>query len=218
MKDIDKIVSRVQKLFELAGNNPSREEAIAASLKAQELMSKYGLSEEEINLGVEEEVIETMCFMAKGYGSFKYNLAKIIAANFGCKFSLAGKSFAVFYGYERNTIAAKMTFQYLFKICHTQGLKLSDHMAYANKTCKGVYANYTFGFVEGVKVELERQCHALQIVVPAKVEEVFENIHVDGKFSKINVPSNLTNTTNDYVTGMKDGRHAVVSRRIKEKE
>jgi hypothetical protein len=213
-KDLEKVISRIQKLFELAGNNPSKQEAISASLKAQELMAKYNLPQDNLATEHEPEIIKLTCNLPKGYGSFKYNLVDVISRNFACKHCYYGKGIAVFYGYKQNTIAAKMTFQYLFKICHTLGLRLSDHMAYVNHSCKGIYANYTFGFVEGVKQEMEKQCRALQIVTPVRVVESFNEMVADWK--TINLPGGVSSITEDFYKGMKDGANAVASRRIGE--
>ena len=55
----DSIISKIRKLIELSNNNPSKEEAISAALKAQKLMADYGieaseLHEDEIELVITE--------------------------------------------------------------------------------------------------------------------------------------------------------------------
>ena len=43
--DTEKIIAKIKKILELSRNNPSKEEAKAAALKAQRLMAEYHLSE-----------------------------------------------------------------------------------------------------------------------------------------------------------------------------
>ena len=43
MEKREKILKKIENLLALAGNNPSENEAIAAALKAQELMAKYNI-------------------------------------------------------------------------------------------------------------------------------------------------------------------------------
>ena len=210
--DIEKILAKIQKLFELAGNNPSQKEATAAALKAQELMAKYQIGEEDLSNSAEEKICSEMYEM-QANGRFKFQLVNVISSNFGCKhYFMHNKKYVVFYGYRRNTVAALETFKYLFKVCHTQGLKLSDHIAYTQKSCKGVYSNYTFGFVSGVQQELERQCAALAIVVPEKVEASYEEVTKD--FKTFYSPTLTSRVTKDYQKGIQDGQSAVASRRI----
>ncbi len=42
------IIDKIQKLYRLAGNNPYKEEVKSALLKAQELLMKYDIDEEEL--------------------------------------------------------------------------------------------------------------------------------------------------------------------------
>lgn len=49
--DMEKIVAKIQKLFALAGNNPSEQEAASALLKAQALLAKYNLSQADVEGG-----------------------------------------------------------------------------------------------------------------------------------------------------------------------
>ena len=39
----EKIIEKIKKLLALANNNPSEDEAMAAALKAQEMMAKYNV-------------------------------------------------------------------------------------------------------------------------------------------------------------------------------
>ena len=39
----EKIMEKIKKLLALANNNPSEDEAMAAALKAQEMMAKYNI-------------------------------------------------------------------------------------------------------------------------------------------------------------------------------
>ena len=54
MTDMNKIADKIQKLLNLAGNNPNEEEAQAALLKAQKLMAQYNVDLESLGDGKKE--------------------------------------------------------------------------------------------------------------------------------------------------------------------
>ena len=46
----EKILNKIKNLLDLANNNPNEHEALAAALKAQELMAKYGVDASAIRM------------------------------------------------------------------------------------------------------------------------------------------------------------------------
>ena len=68
---IEKIISRVNRLLALADleKNPSEQEAIAASMKVQELLAKYNLDIADVTGEEKEEEIEHVCADIKGKGT-----------------------------------------------------------------------------------------------------------------------------------------------------
>ena len=170
----DSIISKIRKLIELSNNNPSKEEAISAALKAQKLMADYDIETSELHEDEIELVITEIPTGPIGKTTYFITLATVIAKNFRCKVYRSGRAghyVANFYGYEADAEAAKTTFEYLYDV--------SDHMA--NRECvryrkefgtgAGVYNAFAHGFLEGVQAELEKQCQALMLVTPKAVED-----------------------------------------------
>ena len=83
--DNKSIISKIERLLALAGNNPSQEEAQSAMLKAQQMMAKYNLSMEAFQ-EKEPEKKEVEQVWVKGGQSCQWmrSLAKVIADNFRC--------------------------------------------------------------------------------------------------------------------------------------
>lgn len=46
---MEKILNKIKNLLDLANNNPNENEAIAAALKAQELMAKYNIELDQLD-------------------------------------------------------------------------------------------------------------------------------------------------------------------------
>lgn len=170
--DMERIIRKVKNLLDLANNNPSQEEAIAASLKAQELIAKYNLdlTEEE----KEELEIVQMEYVTGIDKSWKYNLASIVGKNFRVEHYWRRKKAVVFYGYKQDCEVAVKVFEYLFKVGE-RGARRECRKAYKEKgTEVGVYYSYTRGFLQGIQNKMEVQCTALMIVTPKEVSTAFE--------------------------------------------
>ena len=87
MAEIKKIIEKISNLLDLAGNNPNENEALAAALKAQELMAKYHVELAEVTRrGEKEEIVTERCHAdeVNGMSKWKRTLAHIIAENFCC--------------------------------------------------------------------------------------------------------------------------------------
>lgn len=171
-EDMERIIQKVKNLLDLANNNPSQEEAIAASLKAQELIAKYNLdlTEEE----KEELEVVQMCYTTGIDKSWKYSLANIISQNFRVENYWKAKKTVVFYGYKQDCEVAVKVFEYLFKVGE-RGARRECRKAYKEKgTETGVYYSYTRGFLKGIKNKMEVQCTALMIVTPKEITAAFE--------------------------------------------
>ena len=179
--DSEKIIAKIKKVLELSKNNPSEEEARSAALKAQKLMAEYHIALSEVE-SVEDidNIVEKPVNVGMG-NKWKYSLAGIIAKNFRCKYFFYGKGTVVFYGYEVDTEIASETFHFLYKT----GIKMAT--SYYNKLRNdatkygkafngmGIKNCFLVGYMEGIKEELDKQCMALMIVVPQKVQEEYSN-------------------------------------------
>ena len=127
----EKIIEKIKNLFDLAGNNPNENEAMAAALKAQELMAKHNISASQIDT----DAVENEIFHARFEDTSKHEMKKwktrlcqVIAQNFCCEVYFSGSA-VVFYGYKKDAEIALETFGFLYKA----GNKLA--VRYYNK-CK----------------------------------------------------------------------------------
>lgn len=81
------IANKIQKLLNLANNNPSSEEAQAALLKAQQLMAEHNI---HVEASVEIKPELTKEFVQGGHNcQWQRLLAKLIADNFRCYLAIA---------------------------------------------------------------------------------------------------------------------------------
>lgn len=56
-KKFEKIIEKIKNLMDLASNNPNQNEAMAAALKAQELMAKYNVHMTNLGNGIKNASI-----------------------------------------------------------------------------------------------------------------------------------------------------------------
>lgn len=211
----DSIISKIRKLIELSNNNPSKEEAISAALKAQKLMADYDIEASELHEDEIELVITEIPTGPIGKTTYFITLAAVIAKNFRCKVyrsGYAGHYVANFYGYEADAEAAKTTFEYLYDV--------SDRMA--NRECvryrkkfgtgAGVYNAFAHGFLEGVQAELEKQCQALMLVTPKAVEDGW--IELSSKFDGSCKGMGYRNIRGAHESGRRAAQESIRSRRL----
>ena len=173
----EKIIGKIKKLFALAGNNPSEEEAKAAALKAQELLAQYHIDYadvENIDLDKVEEIDEVgVDLPAK---KWKYTLANIVAENFRCKHFYYGKKRLVFYGHATDAKVAAETFKFLFNMGNKLGNKLYSDALHNYEETANVYNSCVLGFCVGVKEALAEQSRALMVLVPDDVKTSYAEI------------------------------------------
>ena len=85
---MEKIIVKIQNLLDLANNNPNENEAVAAALKAQELMAKYNVHVESVH-EMQEEIDEAIFNNMEHAGNRRWRryLANIIAKISDAKFT-----------------------------------------------------------------------------------------------------------------------------------
>lgn len=211
---IEKVLEKVKKLFALAGNNPSEEEAHAAALRAQTLIAKYNLTitDEEEELKMAESHFDTGVDK-----SFKYGLANVIDRNFRVKSYWVGQRRVVFYGYKQDTEVAREVFSYLFKTCEKNARRECRKSYQKYGTERGVYYSYTRGFIKGIGQKLDEQCTALMIVTPPEVNDKWEEFKVQqnmGTLGRTSRDGSDGFRSSVYNQGIMDGRLAINERRL----
>lgn len=209
----EKLINTIRKTLALAENNPSEAEALAAALKAQELMAKYNIHKEEVTDEEIKDEIDSI-FSEQPHDShlmkWRKVLASIVSKAFRCKAYMAGKD-VVFRGYREDAQLALEVYLMLYSVGHTLAKKTESKARSMSGTAKGVYNSFTTGFLKGVSDAFNEQCTALMIVTPQEVEEEFL------EFSKNMKSSSTRLSVSDskvYSDGYAEGKSAVKSRAI----
>ena len=212
MSKREKIIERVKKLFSLAGNNPSKEEAQAAALKAQQLIAEHDIEDSELLDEVAEDIIETE-FHTDAGNKWKFILLTAVAKNFRCKCYTRAKKTFVFLGHEKDAIVAKETFEFLYNAC-TKQCRAEAYKARKEKgSADGVAVAYGLGFVQGVREVLDKQCTALMLITPSDVENKFEDI-TSGCRQIHNTFKYKKSQESAYQNGIFAGRNAIGGKQL----
>ena len=217
----EKIIGKIKKVLELSKNNPSIEEAKSAALIAQRLMAEYHISMTEIEAIEDiENIVEEKIDVGTG-NKWKYSLSAIVAKNFRCKCFYYGKSSVVFYGYEKDTEVAAMTFKMLFDIGNKESAKYyqKERQEYINYgryfDGRGIKNAFLNGYLLGIQEALESQSTALMIVISEEVEEKYRNrisnFHSFSSGFKVRVNTEGERAKNE---GKRIGKNMVMSRGI----
>lgn len=209
--NIDKIIITINKLFALADldKNPSEAEAIAASLKAQQLMAKYGLDitdvSDEGNKRQSENIEQVIADIGEGQ-NWKYGLANIIADNYRCRYYLIGSSSICFYGYKSDAIIARRVFIYLFSVGKRLASQYVKEQKSLSKHANGLYNSFCGGFCNGVKIELTKNSRALMLTVSDIVNKKFTDFSKNFKEVKKGIS---INDRMAYSQGRVEGKRAL---------
>lgn len=214
MENMEKILNKIKNCLDLANNNPNENEAIAAALKAQELMAKYNIELDQVeDAGKEEREISEEMFECSRSDKWKVKLANIIAKNFRCKVYFMNRLNVVFYGYKEDAKIALQVFKYLY----TVGNKFANTCYYnykkEGKETKGVKNTYLVGFCDGVASVLEKQCTALMIVTPQEVKDAFNEKTKNFRSFTSNIKTQGTQNS-AYSKGRADGRDVANARTL----
>ena len=217
MENMEKILNKIKNLLDLANNNPNENEAMAAALKAQELMAKYNVDSSAIDSDKSEKELYEATYKNSSkheMKKWKVKLSNIIARNFCCKvyFIENGGKDVVFYGFKKDAKIAVEVFKFLYETGNKLAVKYYNKCKKEGRNTKGVMNTYLIGFCEGIAEVLDRQCTALMIVTPKEVEEAFTEMTADWK--QINTSLKMTSDTRAYNEGKTDGRNTAQARGI----
>lgn len=216
MVDREKMITKIQNLFDLANNNPNENEAIAAALKAQELMAKFDIELADVNSSNnDQEILHEVVFVKKNTGyciKWRFQLATLIANNFKVKtFSHNGDGVA-FYGYKSDVKIAVSVFNFLFDTGNKLSCKYYYQCKAEGRKTRGVMNSYLIGFMRGLRDVLEKQCTELMIVTPEEVNNKFNELTENWKTINTNITS--SKDVDAYDTGRSDGKSVAESRSL----
>lgn len=217
--DRSSIIDRIKKLLAMTTEaGCSQAEAIQAALMAQRLIAEHDVQSSELSEKAGESVTQLGCNPTLRYLRWGIKLANIIAENFRCRSYMQAQekrsAFPVFVGYENDANAAALVFHRLYEV----GKSLANEKrAEARKECpydwfkkraaKIAYDSFTYGFVEGVSCELEKQSQALMLKTPLAVNDFYEAISQD--FIQESKSSQMYIDNDVYGEGQIAGRDAI---------
>lgn len=212
----EKILNKIKNLLDLSNNNPNENEAIAAALKAQELMAKYDVEIAELeDTPADKEIVEEIFYEGNGHQvkNWKYGLARVVSSNFRCKYYILNKKHIVFYGYKEDAKIAKDVFTYLYKTGNKLANRYYNQIRKSGESTKGILNTYLVGFRDGVAAALEKQCTALMIVTPKDVEDGYQKM--TASFGKMHTKvSTLGHDNKAYSEGKIDGKSMAEARAL----
>lgn len=210
------IMDKIQKLFALAGNNPNKEEAQAALLKAQELMAKYNIHEVEKGSKKSEITYKVIKKYSRLRKVARNSLVVTIAKAFAVKCVLMNGDYPTFYGYKENVEAAASAFVFCAKMMNkgaNKVFKAEKENGASTAAATYAYNSYTLGFMSGLKAKFDEQCKALMIVVPTEVEKGFDEKFPNRKNARRSgVHGGVNNST--FSQGYADGKSAMGKRTL----
>lgn len=211
----EKILNKIKNLLDLANNNPNENEALAAALKAQELMAKYNVELEQLDEKKESREIVEEIYKASSkheMKKWKFGLASIVANNFRCKVYFQNRCDVVFYGYSEDAKIALQVFAFLYETGNKFAVRYYNKCKKEGRETKGIMNTYLMGFTKGVADVLEKQCTALMIVTPEEVNHQFEAMASGWKRVKSTI--RVTDDTKAMAQGNRDGRDVAQARTL----
>lgn len=206
----ENIISKIEKLLALAGNNPSEAEAQAAMLKAQKLMAEHNLDMAQFkNKSKEEKEAVTEYF--KGYHNTNWaiSLAGVICNNFRCNLLRAPGYGLVFVGLKEDVAICKAVFTFAANTLDRNMMKLRRQYRKQGLSTEGISGDYAAGFIAGLRAKYKEQVEennwGLVLVKDALVEQKTKDI-IDPKRKahsgkKLNRSGDLGLYTKGYLDG-----------------
>lgn len=214
---MEKILNKIKNLLDLANNNPNENEAIAAALKAQELMAKYNIEMDQLDNKEEtREIVKEVYRQSDKHEmkKWKVGLARIIANNFRCQMYLINAKDVVFYGFREDAKIALQVFTFLYEVGNKFAVRYYNKCKKEGMETRGVMNTYLIGFRDGVAEVLEKQCTALMIVTPKEVTESFNIMTSGADWKKCSSAVKITGDTRAYSNGKQDGKDMATARSI----
>lgn len=175
------IISKIEKLLALAGNNPSEAEAQAAMLKAQKLMAEHNLDMAQFKDQPQEKK-EAVTEYFRGYHNTDWaiRLAQVICNNFRCNLLRAPHYGLVFVGLKEDVAICKAVFTFAAQTLDKNMKKLRRQYRKAGKPTDGISGDYSAGFIAGLQAKYKEQVNknnwGLVLVKDALVEQLTKDI------------------------------------------
>lgn len=206
---LDRIQRRIRNLLDLANSEVNEHEAIAAAMKAQELLKEYDLTESDVYDDYVEDTIDEEVVEGVTRVNWDRGLAHAVGNNFRCRVTLKNKKAVTFVGYTKDVAIAMATYKYLKAVA--SNLWNKKYWEYKSIGIKGHKGTYMLGFVAGVKAKLDENCTALKLVISDEVNNEYDRIYPNVKKYTI---SGTIHDRGLYDKGYTDGKNAIDSRSL----
>lgn len=207
----EKIISRIEKLLALAGNNPSAEEAQEAMMKAQEMMAKYNLDLSQIK-NPSPENKEAVHDYVKGYynTAWALSLARVICDNFRCNLLRASGYGLVIIGLKEDVEICKTVFLFAANVLDKNMAKLRRQYRKKGLSTEGISGDYSVGFIAGLKAkyqeQVKREGWGLVLVKDFAVEKYTQEITNPNKKGSSGRKLPISGNSELYFKGYRDGK------------
>lgn len=168
----------LKKSLALGENNSNENEAMAAMLKAQEILNKYGkvlgdIKFEEDPKPANKEVVEHQATDYHKIQKWEKDLARVIANNFRCEnfwrtktVNRCGLSRMFFLGLKEDVEVATFVYAYAIDVMKYLAKKYCmDHGIFGAAATKRAKLAYLAGFVEGLQDKFRYQVQTMAIVL-----------------------------------------------------
>lgn len=153
----EKIIEKVQKLLELAGNNPNENEAQAAMLKAQQLMAKYHIEAAQVTKKDEVKEVDTTIIEGGQSTAWAIRLANIITSNFRCNLLRVPGQGLMFVGLKEDVAIARGVYVFASNVLEKNMKKLRRQYRKQGLSTEGISQDYAAGFLAGLKKKYDDQ-------------------------------------------------------------
>lgn len=153
----EKIIDKVQKLLNLAGNNPSREEAQSAMLMAQKIMARYHLDAKDIENKPEEKKVESMVIDGNQCTAWAIRLANVVTNNFRCSLLRVPGRGLMFVGLTEDVAIAKGIYVFATQVLEKNMKKLRRQYRKQGLATDGISQDYAAGFIAGLNDKYKKQ-------------------------------------------------------------
>lgn len=206
------IISKIEKLLALAGNNPSEVEAQAAMLKAQKLMAEHNLDLAQFKDQPKEKK-EAVTGYFRGYHNTNWAifLAKVICDNSRCNLLRAPGYGLVFVGLKEDVAICKAVFTFAADTLNKNMRKLRRQYRKQGLPTDGISGDYAAGFIAGLKAKYKEQVEknnwGLVLVKDALVEQKTKDITNPKKKASSGKGLNRSGNHELYVKGYWEGKN-----------
>jgi hypothetical protein len=209
-----RLIEKVQKLFSMARQNESPEEAKVAALRAQEILQKYDISISEVE--IKQEGFENCSEHTFELGKLRIpSWVKILQSGIATSLDIKAlrhkynlRANLLFLGIEPDVTIAKQTFEYLYQFVNSYDYSGID------ATCR---YDWRLGFVTAVNGRLRQkkkeQADNTHITALVLCKKQIAHDFLSSKYSKIcNEKTKLRSVGSSYFDGYHVGKNIPINR------